>query len=151
MFNGETMNRMRTQKTTPDNKKRTNWPSNKTMRTITVKNLEKKADKLFQVQLIKLMPRSIISGEPTEVIHHYIYKSQSNNLRYDIDNGIPLTNKEHCRHHLSGDPSIVAGIIAVRGIEWHDSLQKKRRTICHLNKGYLQETITRLENLCDKN
>lgn len=106
-----------------------------------IKALRSKADKLYQIKLIKLKPYSVISGEPTEVIHHYIRKSQSNNLRYDFENGIPLTNKEHCQHHLSGDPSIVAGILKANGQEWHDDLQARRRIIRNLNKEYLQEVI----------
>jgi hypothetical protein len=67
-------------------------------------------------------------------------KSQSNNLRYDEPNGIPLTNKEHARHHLSGDPSIVAQITLIRGKKWLEDLQTRRRIICKHNLGYL-ETI----------
>jgi hypothetical protein len=119
------------------------------MKTPSVKYLQKKADKLYQIQLIKLKPFSVISGDPTEVIHHWIRKSQSNNLRYDIKNGVPLTNKEHCQHHLSGDPDVVAQIIKTNGQEWHDDLQKRRRTICHLNKGYLKGVIADLEAICE--
>ena len=85
------------------------------MATKSIASLRRKADKLYQKAYIPTKPRSIVSGEPAEVLHHFIPKSQSNNLRYDPDNGIPLTNKEHCRHHLSGDPSIVAKVLEVNG------------------------------------
>ncbi len=112
-----------------------------------LKSLIKKADKLYQVKLIKLRPMSIISGKPTEVIHHCVPKSQSNNLRYDPDNGIPLTCTEHARHHLSGDPAIVAVIVGALGQKWFRDIQKRRRIICRLNKKYLEEVIGRLEAL----
>ena len=111
-----------------------------------IKRLRKEADKLYQLWLIREKPKSIISGKPTEVIHHLIPKSQSNNLRYDWDNGIPLTNNEHARHHLSGDPSIVAKILEKMGKKWFDDLQVRRNIICKLNVGYLEEVIKRLEN-----
>ena len=109
-----------------------------------LKGLIREADRLYQVKLIKLKPKSVISGDPTEVIHHYIPKSQSNNLRYDFDNGVPLTSKEHSRHHLSGDPSIVADILKAYGQEWHNALQEKRKVICKFNKGYLKDILINL-------
>ncbi len=117
------------------------------MRNKTKNRLEKKADKLYQIMLIRLKPLSTISGNPTEVIHHFIPKSQSNYLRYDEKNGIPLTHTEHARHHLSGDPSIIAKILQVNGQEWYDDLQKRRLIKCKLNIGFLKETIERLEVL----
>ena len=109
-----------------------------------LKSLVKRADKLYQIKLISENPYSLVSGEPTEVIHHYVPKSQSNALRYDPLNGIPLTNREHARHHLSGDPSIVATIVKKRGVAWDDDLQLRRRTICKFNKGYLEQIIADL-------
>jgi hypothetical protein len=103
--------------------------------------LEKKADKLFQIKLISEKPFSIVSGEPTEVIHHFIPKSQSNDLRYDRNNGVPLTNKEHCSHHLSGDSNIVATILKNYGQEWFDDLQSRRHIICKNNKERLLKVI----------
>lgn len=112
-----------------------------------LKPLQKQADKLYQIKLIEKKPFSVVSGLPTEVIHHFIYKSQSNNLRYDWDNGVPLTNKEHDQHHLSGDPMIVAAIIKHYGQEWLDDLNLRRRILCKTNKGYLLEIIEKLTDL----
>jgi hypothetical protein len=106
-----------------------------------VNSLRRQADHLFQIKLIKLKPKSIISGEPTEVIHHFVPKSQSNNLRYDTQNGIPLTNKEHCQHHLSGDPFIVAMIVNTLGKEWFDDLQIRRLIPRKLTTEYLMNII----------
>lgn len=111
-----------------------------------IRKLEKVADSLFQLAGKKLYPKSIISGEPTEVGHHFIPKSQSNNLRYDFNNFIPLTNKEHCRHHLSGDPSIVSTIILKRGYEWYNDLNLRRHIIRKQTKEYLESVIESLSN-----
>ena len=107
--------------------------------------LRDEADKLYQIKLIKEKPKSVISGKPTEVAHHFIPKSQSNNLRYDKKNGVPLTHKEHARHHLSGDPSIVAKILEANGQEWFDDLQARRRIVLRFNKSVLTEIIERLK------
>ena len=109
-----------------------------------LRKLVEEADKLYQIKFIRENPTSIISGDLTEVAHHFIPKSQSNNLRYDEENGIPLTNGEHCRHHRSGDPSIVARILAVKGQKWFDGLQLKRREICKFYIGYLKSIIDKL-------
>lgn len=109
-----------------------------------LRKLETRADHLFQIKCRELKPYSIISGEPTEVIHHFVLKSQSNNLRYSFDNGIPLTNKEHCRHHLSGDPTIVATIVLKYGQKWFDKLQLKRHIIQKNTKEYLEGVIESL-------
>ena len=110
-----------------------------------LRKLIKEADKLFQLKMIKLKPESIISGQPTEVIHHFVEKGQSKNLRYDGDNGIPLTNKEHCQHHLSGDPMIVITIKEKMGQKWLDDIQERRRIDCKFNIGYIKGIIEKLK------
>ena len=114
-------------------------------KTIELDKLKTKADELYQKIGITANPYSIVSGKPTEVIHHFVPKSQSNNLRYDFDNGVPLTNGEHTRHHKGGDPEIAATIIKNMGEAWYEDLQARRRIICKLNVGYLKEVITNLE------
>ena len=112
-----------------------------------IKALKKNADKLYQIKLIAEKPFSAVSGDPTEVIHHYVRKSQSNALRYDYDNGVPLTNSEHFKLHKTGDPDIFAKILNHYGQEWHDDLQVRRHILTRINKGYLKEIIVDLENI----
>ncbi len=112
-----------------------------------LRKLVKQADKLYQEKYIHDKPYSIISGEPTEVIHHIVYKSQSNNLRYDEKNGVPLTNKEHAQHHLSGDPSILAKILEVNGTDWFNDLQTRRRIVCKFNIEYISGIIWELTQI----
>jgi len=110
-----------------------------------LEEVRRTADHLYQVKLISLKPFSIISGEPTEVIHHFIPKSRSNALRYDFENGIPLTNKEHCKHHTSGDPTIVGKIIECNGLAWFNDLQERRNQITKYNREYFEEILKKLE------
>jgi hypothetical protein len=112
-----------------------------------LRKLIEKADKLYQLKLIQEKPKSIVSGEPTEIIHHFIPKSQSNNLRYDEKNGVPLTHAEHFAHHTKGDPEIVTTIVKVNGVKWYNDLQIRRRVICKLNVAYLKCIIEKLTQI----
>ena len=109
-----------------------------------LKSLQKRADILYQQKMRELKPFSVVSGLPTEVIHHFIRKSQSNFLRYDESNGVPLTNKEHTLHHITGDPSIVAAILKYYGEEWFKDLQQRRHIVQKTSKGYLLDVIQKL-------
>jgi len=114
-----------------------------------IEKLIHKADALYQQVGKKLHPYSILSTEeepePTQVIHHRIKKSESNNLRYYLPNGVPLTNIEHDSIHSRGK-SVELDIDAKMGNDWTNDLLEKRRIIRKLNKEYLEEVIEELEN-----
>lgn len=104
----------------------------------------KKVDRLLQEWFVPRNPKCIVCGGVTSEGHHVINKSKSNNLRYDVNNLVPLCRGCHCRHHLSGDPYIISTIIQKKGQEWFDDLQVRRRIICKLNKDYLLDVVKRL-------
>lgn len=103
--------------------------------------LEIKCDRLLQLHYVPLNQDCFVCGKPTAEMHHFIAKSQSNELRYDPKNLIPLCKGCHIKHHLSGDPQIVMSIIKKKGIPWYDDLQKRRHNICKLNREYLLNVI----------
>lgn len=104
-----------------------------------------KCDKLMQEIGKKKFPKSILSGLPTEVMHHFFPKSISSSLRYDWDNLIPLTNGEHLRLHQSGDPSYQQRIIAKKGQKWYQELEKRKRNYVKVNIGYYQQKLKELK------
>jgi hypothetical protein len=113
--------------------------------------LQRKCDRLMQEAGKKLFPKSIISGRPTEVMHHYIPKSVCSALRYDFENLIPLTNAEHCRLHQSPDPSYEVVIYAKMGGEtWWQRLQQKRWQTMKVNREYYQKVYEKLSNLLSR-
>jgi len=112
-----------------------------------IRRLEKYADALFQKAGKKIYPKSLISGQPTEVIHHFVPKSQSNNLRYDFLNAIPLLNSEHFRHHITGDPSIMATVIRKKGNKWEDDLNTRRHITVKQTEERLRQVIEELETI----
>ncbi|MDD5109511.1 MAG: hypothetical protein PHC29_08470 [Candidatus Omnitrophica bacterium] len=107
--------------------------------------LKRKADRLFQEVGKKKFPRSIISGEPTEVIHHFVYKSGSNATRYDWDNAIPLTNREHQKIHENKNQGTIAlEIVSRKGVDWQKRLLDKSKIMVKLTENYLEEIIKEL-------
>jgi len=98
--------------------------------------LRNMCDKKMQELGKKKFPKSIISGLPTQVLHHFFPKSVSSFHRYNWDNLIPLTNSEHFQHHIAGNPQIHAVIIATKGQKWYNNLNKHKRDYVKINSDY---------------
>ncbi len=111
-----------------------------------IRKLEKYADKLFQEAGKILFPISV-TGEPTEVIHHYVPKSQSNNLRYDFKNACPSTNGWHYRHHYTSDPTLSDAFRKKFGQNRIDYLTKNRHISVKQTKERLEVIIKELETI----
>ena len=112
-----------------------------------IKRARAKADRLFQIACLKLNPNSMVSGLKAEVTHHFVPKSLSMALRYDIANGITLTNGEHFQHHSQGDPDIYEKMTANKGAEWFDYIKIKRRITIKPTLAWFEEQIRILSNL----
>ena len=108
--------------------------------------LQKDCDRRMQEIGKIIHPKSLISGQPTEVHHHFIPKSVSSALRYDWDNLIPLTNAEHCRIHQSEDPDKEMQIVRIKGLDWYNNLKAKSRNPMKINREYYSEVMEKLEN-----
>lgn len=108
-----------------------------------IRKLEKTADALFQKAGKILFPVSV-TGEPTEVIHHYVPKSQSNNLRYDFNNACPATNGWHYRHHYTSDPTLSDAFRKKFGQKRIDYLTEQRRITVKQTKERLEKIIEEL-------
>jgi len=111
-----------------------------------IRKLEKYADSLFQTAGKKLFPISV-TGEPTEVIHHFVPKSQSNNLRYDFLNACPSTNGWHYRHHTFGDPTLSDAFRKKFGQKRIDYLTQQRKITVKETKDRLEQIIVDLETI----
>ena len=108
--------------------------------------LKTKADRLLQLVYVPLNPKCLICGDKTSEMHHFVQKSQSNYLRYNESNLVPLCRRCHSRHHLSGDSSIVTKIIEIKGLDWANKLQEDRHKIFKLNRAFLDYVIASLES-----
>lgn len=83
-------------------------------------------------------------GSPTSNMHHVIFKSQSNYLRYSENNLVPLCMRCHFKLHNIGDSEILGTIIKKKGMKWFDKLQQDRHIICKMKKEYLEDIIESL-------
>src|SRR5665213_2247129 len=84
-----------------------------------------------------------ICGAPYEVLHHYIFKSQSNYLRYVIKNLIFVCRKCHYKFHNNYAQSAVAQIIKQRGQEWSDWIEAHKRLLKSDNRAELEAIISK--------
>jgi len=107
--------------------------------------LRNKADRLTQIEGKRRYSKCLICGKPNQVLHHFVPKSVSSNLRYDWENLIPLCNGCHMRLHQSGDPDYEQRIIKARGgSEWYEKLRKRGREIIKVNREYFTKVIEKL-------
>jgi hypothetical protein len=92
--------------------------------------LEKKCDALLTPIIKKLHPICEACNQQTQVAHHFIEKSRSNYLRYDIENNlIALCNPCHAKIHNRFGASVVGTLDVTdilrnkRGEEWYNNLR----------------------------
>ena len=88
------------------------------------KRFKKKLDNILQSIIIKKYSKCFVCGKETSCGHHYIPKSRSLYLRWDLDNIIPLCVSCHFNHH-NGDPHPHFIVIKKKGFDWHSNLKKK--------------------------
>ena len=92
-------------------------------------------------------------GNYTQVGHHWIEKSRSARLRYEIENIIPLCNSCHSKIHNRFGNNIVGGvdiaevIIKKRGRDWFNRMNKLQGEMIKTNKAYYEEQLEKLENI----
>lgn len=109
--------------------------------------LRDECDHLQQAYNKKLNDSCLICGKPVDTGHHFVPKSLSTRLRYDMDNLIPICVGCHYRHHIQGDPSIHATVIKKKGQEWYEYIENNRRELIKINVQYyevIKEAFTRM-------
>ena len=105
---------------------------------------QKKMDRQMQLENVPLNPQCLVCGSQTAEMHHYVQKTMSAYLRYEKRNLVPLCKNCHTRHHLSGDPTIVATIARKKGKTWQKWIQDHRYILVKKDKFYLQELEKKL-------
>lgn len=85
---------------------------------------ENKLDRWFQqVGLQRFGGKSVISGQPAVVVHHF-YGRRNKATRWYLPNAIPLTHEEHMRLHSEETELMENIIIAKLGTVWFEELRK---------------------------
>lgn len=140
--------------------KRTAWvtkvkPKVKKKRVLLPKlgKLQKQCDTFLTPLCKKIHPNCESCGHATEVGHHWIEKSRSSFLRYDMRNLISLCNSCHAKIHNRFGNSVVGGldvaeiIIRKRGREWKEQLDIDQPKYIKVDRPFYTETLARLERL----
>lgn len=118
-------------------------PSKKKLRSI--------ADKLFTEVVILSMGKlcEVCGYRNANTAHHFIPKSESGWLRYNLENGIPICMECHYQMHSARGPLLIGQIIGSRGLSWFDNLKKLKKEIhpSHKTVKFYKDNIQRLEML----
>lgn len=106
-----------------------------------------KADRLYQEIGRRKYSSCLVCQKPMSCLHHYYPKSSAGNLRYNLDNGIPLCAGCHFRHH-NGFPEIQNQINFIMGDSWLSNLKAEKRNFIKCDTiGYYKDKIAELEEL----
>ena len=122
--------------------KRTKLPKLSTMRN--------KCDNLLTPIIKARHPNCEACGAQTQVGHHWIEKSRSAYLRYDLRNIIPLCHSCHAKIHNRFGNSIVGGldvaeiIISKRGREWKEQLDIDQSKYQKVDRVFYDSNLGRL-------
>ncbi len=113
--------------------------------------LRKKADKLWHLAGQVKWGKFCYCGRVAQPQnHHYFPKGFYSNLRYALDNAVPICFHHHFSRHHKGDPAVNQGIIKLRGKRWLNRLKKKAYTRLKMSFqtiGYYLDVIKKLESL----
>lgn len=88
--------------------------------------------------------------KPAYCCHHYIEKSLSNRLRYELKNGIKVCLGCHNRIHATSDPALFRKLDEIIGKKTINWLEKVRREPIKVNIDFYEENLKRLQKLCQK-
>ena len=108
------------------------------------KTLRNKADKLFS-QICLKGKRCEFCGKPATQPHHFLPKSLSSALRYDLQNCIPLCAKCHWLWHNRADGEIYAKIVLGRGQKWADYIKRNRKKMVKTTLAWYEQAIKNLQ------
>lgn len=97
-----------------------------------------------------LHPYCLLCGKETQVAHHFIKKSTSLNLRYDLNNLINLCHACHQRLHFNDEGLWNGRIALIKGKEWLDNLEKNKRSIVKPNYDEIFERLKKISTEAEK-
>lgn len=118
----------------------------------TKKRLHNELAKLWNIAVFKKYGYvCVCCGERATAPHHYIPRSKSLVLRYDVMNGIPLCNSCHYLIHFSHNPEETRRLCEVirtkRGKDWCKYIEDRKRIVGHNALWWLKIQKEKLEVL----
>lgn len=111
---------------------------------INIGDLKAKADRALQDAFRRNNPDKkceMCLVNEFQVMHHFIWKSQSNYLRYDEKNLIFVCNPCHSKFHAFPDPIYPIKVHQMRGPEWTKYIETHRHKLKSDNRIEIMEII----------
>jgi 5-methylcytosine-specific restriction endonuclease McrA len=112
-------------------------------------SLQRKCDALLSPIVVNSYPKCLLCGKPSQVAHHFVHKSKSNALRYNMWNLIPLCHSCHFALH-NNESLYAARIILANGVAWFEELEQLKRETIKVNRKHYEEVYQRLLTLKEK-
>lgn len=112
--------------------------------------LRDKADKEWSKAVMRKYGEvCLITGDYANQSHHFFPKSGYPQLRYTVENGVPVSKKGHMIIERKNDPEAQQKIIRSRGKEWYDSLVEKSKEEIPPSRDieYYEKQIERLQKI----
>ena len=112
-------------------------------------DLKKKADRAVQDAYRRDNPGKkceMCLVNEFQVMHHFIWKSQSNYLRYVEKNLVFVCNPCHSKFHAFPDPTYPIKLAKMRGPEWVEYIESHKRKLKDDNRKELITIIDRYSN-----
>ena len=119
---------------------------------MTKKEIQKRCERLFKeiVCLRADCKCEVCGGTKGITAHHFIPRSLSAYLKYDLDNGVCLCQGCHFAHHHKSEPKIHYKVVEKRGGEWYNKLEKKRKKGQRLISFQTLDYFKKIEKELDK-
>ena len=112
---------------------------------LSIGKLKAKADRAIQDYFRTIKTKCELCGKPYQVAHHFIWKSQSNYLRYDEKNLIFLCQPCHSKFHSFPDPTYPIRVAQMRGRAWVKYIQKFKRLLKKDSREELESIISKYQ------
>ena len=112
----------------------------------TIGKLKEEADRAMQDHFRRIKTHCEMCGGQYQVAHHFIWKSQSNYLRYDEKCLIFVCNKCHSKFHAFPDPTYPIKVYKMRGLEWEKYIEDHRHLVKRDNRLEIEEIIKKYTN-----
>lgn len=104
--------------------KKTKKPT-KRLKLPSLKTARNKADSYLTPIIKALHPKCAICGKETQVAHHFVHKSSSNKLRYELENLVNLCNPCHFRLHQN-ESYWAAVLVSGLGMKWFERMKSMK-------------------------
>lgn len=117
-----------------------------TKRLPSAKTARNRADSYLTPIIKSAHPNCMICGGETQVAHHFVNKSRSARLRYELINLIPLCHPCHQRLHHS--ESYWSGVILSRlGLRWFEGVSAMKGEVVKADVHWFLANAERLKGI----